>query len=277
MKDKKSSTIQRVLLALIVFTVGIMAYAGATGQLSLAGHEVFGAIKVPFEKVGAVFTNGIDGVIARFVDYDVTVEENETLKTEIAALREQLVEFERYKAENEQYKQYLNIQEQNPSFKSVSAAVIGRDPASYFSEFTIDKGSLSGIKVKDAVITVNGIVGRVVEVGPNYAKVATILDPSVNISVMVSSTRDSAIVSGDAKLSIDGRCLLTLLPRESQAKEGGIVVTTGLGGVFPPSLIVGTIESISSESSGKSLAAVIKPLEKIENTKFVFVITEFTV
>ena len=186
-----------------------------------------------------------------------------------------MVDYDMMKRENEQYKEAWQIKEENPSYQVVNANVIGRDALEKYYSFTIDKGSRHGVKVKDSVMTENGIVGRVIEVGPNYAKVATILDPSVSIGCMVSRTGDSGLVGGDNVLSQNKQCTMTLLARDTLATEGDEVITTGLGGVFPRGLPVGTVKEVLLEASGKSMYAIIDPYEDIESVKMVMVITSF--
>lgn len=93
------------------------------------------------------------------------LEENERLKEENRRLTQRQLEFDKYKLENEQLKEYLDIKEKNPDFDFETAFVIGRDPNDRFYAFTIDKGSLDGISLHDPVITEDGLVGMVVEVG----------------------------------------------------------------------------------------------------------------
>ncbi|MEG1932313.1 MAG: rod shape-determining protein MreC, partial [Pygmaiobacter sp.] len=144
----------------------------------------------------------------------------------------------------------------------------------YYS-FTIDKGMRHGVEVKDCVISGEGIVGRVIEVGPNYAKVSTILDPSVSVGAIVSRTRDNGLIGGNAKLAMDKKCAMTLLARDTLAAKGDKITTTGLGGIFPKGLLVGTVEEILPETSGTSMYAVIEPITNIESIKMVMVITDF--
>ena len=194
----------------------------------------------------------------------------------LPALREQLVDYDLIKREVEQLRQAWEIKEEFPDRQIVNANVIGRDPMEKYYAFTIDKGSRHGIEVKDCVITAAGIVGRVIEVGPNYAKVATILDPSVSVGCMVSRTGDIGLVGGDGELAMEKLCAMTLLPRDTLAAAGDEVITTGEGGVFPKQLAVGTVREVYLEPSGKSMVAVIEPYEDIESVRTVMVITEFT-
>jgi len=275
MKDFFSTRRFKILLCVLVLLAGVMTYAAANGRLSAAPQELLSAAAVPFQRLSSAISGAVQGVVDKYARIDAVIAENKELTEENAKLREQMVDYDIMKRENEQYRQAWQIKEENPSYQVVNANVIGRDALEKYYSFTIDKGSRHGVKVKDSVITASGIVGRVIEVGPNYAKVATILDPSVSIGCMVSRTGDIGLVGGDQVLSQSKQCAMTLLARDTLAAQGDEVITTGLGGVFPKGLPVGTVREVSLEASGKSMVAVIDPYEDIESVKMVMVITEF--
>lgn len=102
----------------------------------------------------------------KYIRIDSIIEENEQLQQENAQLREQLVDYDIMKRENEQLREVWEMKEEYPDRQIVNANVIGRDPLEKYYSFTIDKGERHGVKVKDCVITAKGVVGRVIEVGP---------------------------------------------------------------------------------------------------------------
>ena len=276
MKDFFSTVKFKILMGVLVLLAGVMTYAAANGRLTAAPQELLGAAAVPLQRISAAVSGAIEGFVNKYIRIDAIMEENEQLQEENAELRAQMVDYDLIKRENEQLREAWGIKEEFPDRQIVNAKVIGRDALDKYYGFTIDKGSRHGIEVKDCVITANGIVGRVIEVGPNYAKVATILDPSVSVGCMVSRTGDIGLVGGDTELSLNGQCAMTLLPRDTLATAGDEVITTGEGGVFPKQLAVGTVVEVHLETSGKSMIAVIEPYEDIEKVTSVMVITEFT-
>ena len=276
MKDFFSTVKFKILMGVLVLLAGVMTYAAANGRLTAAPQELLGAAAVPLQRISSAVSNAIEGFVDKYIRIDSIMEENEQLQEENAELRAQLVDYELIKRENEQLREAWGIKEEFPDRQIVNAKVIGRDALDKYCGFTIDKGSRHGIEVKDCVITASGIVGRVIEVGPNYAKVATILDPSVSVGCMVSRTGDIGLVGGDTALSLEGQCAMTLLPRDTLATAGDEVITTGEGGVFPKQLAVGTVVEVRLEESGKSMVAIIEPYEDIEKVTSVMVITEFS-
>lgn len=275
MKDFLKTTHFKILLAVMAVLAGIMTYAAANGRLTAAPQELLGAAMVPFQRLSVLVSNTGEAVMDKYIRIDEIIAENEALEEENARLKARMVEYDTLKAENDQLRQAWSIKEENPSYQMICANVIGRDALEKYYAFTIDMGEKDGVQVKDCVIGTQGIVGRVVETGPNYAKVTTILDPTVSVGSIVSRTRDSGLVGGDSEYALDKYCTMTLLSRDTMASKGDTVVTTGLGGVFPKNLIIGTVQDILPEPSGTSMYAVIEPVEDIESVKMVMVITDF--
>ncbi|MEG0395769.1 MAG: rod shape-determining protein MreC [Oscillospiraceae bacterium] len=266
----------KVLMCIVVILAGFMAYAGANGRLSAAPQELLAAALVPFQRVSAMLSGGISGLVTKYAQIDEVMAQNETLKKRVSDMEKQMVEYDRMQMENQQYKDLYKIREEKPEFKVASGSVIARDAMEQFSSFTLDVGSSSGIEQYDVVINSEGcLVGQVLEAGPNWCKVITIIDPTLNAAAIVSSTRDTGIVTGDAEYAAMGKCVMTNLSRETMATEGDLVTTTGLGGVFPKNIIVGAIEEIMPEISGKSMVAIIQPNAKISTLTMAFVITEY--
>lgn len=275
MKDFFDTWKFKILVAVAVFLVGIMAYAGANGRLTAAPQELLGVILTPFQKAAAVVSGGVGTVWEKYTSIDKVMEQNEQLETENAELRQQMVDYDRIKAENEAYKALANIQKKNSNATYVSGFVIGRDPLDEFGGFTLDKGTADGVAVNNAVISDRGyLLGMVVEADPTSCKVMTILHPSFNAAGVISRTRENGIITGSADYAADGQCVLTNLDRATEARKGDQVITTGLGGVFPANLLVGTVQEVVPEQSGKSSSAVILPGADPGTVKHVFIITE---
>ena len=265
----------KILVAVLAFLLAFMLRAAITGRLAPMTSQIRGILTNPLQKASASVSASFSGLFDRMFRSGEILEENERLKEENRRLTQRQLEFDKYKLENEQLKEYLDIKEKNPDFDFETAFVIGRDPNDRFYAFTIDKGSLDGISLHDPVITEDGLVGMVVEVGPTYAKVATILDVMLEISSYDSRTKDIGITTGRIDLAEEGLCQLTLLQRESGASAGDIVITSNVGGLYPKDLVIGTLREVRTESHGISLYAVIEPAVDVRTVKDVLVITSF--
>ena len=245
-------------------------------RTAVSPQELLSVAVAPFQRAAAKLSGGVASLWENYADIDAILEENKTLTEENAALRAQMVDYDKLKAENEAYKALTNIQEQHPEMSYTSSFVIGRDPLDSFWGFTLDRGTLDGVAVNDAVISDEGyLLGVVREADLTSCKVMTILHPSFNAAGVVSRTRDNGIITGSAEYAADGLCVLTNLARSTMSKAGDQIITTGLGGVFPPEVLVGVIKELTPEASGKSMLAVIKPGADPRTVRHVFIITSY--
>lgn len=191
------------------------------------------------------------------------------------ALREQLVDYEQAKYKNEFYREFLGLKEEHNDYIFAEAAVIGRDASDRFSTVTLNKGSANDIKVNDPVIYGKYLVGVVASVTPTQCTVNTILNPSVNVSAYEVRTRDLGFVTSTAELAQQGRCHMPGLSSSTSVTAGGIVCTSGVGGIFPRDLIIGTIVDVADGTVDISAEAIIEPGIDITTLTDVFIITSF--
>lgn len=276
MKDFFYTKKFKIMLAVAVVLAGMMAWAGANGRLTSAPQELLGAVVAPFQKAAQLLGGGLDGLLDKYVRIDSIIAENEQLTQENWELRDQLVEFDKIKAEYQALLDKSQMDEENPQYTYASAAVIGRDPLEQFGSFTINKGTANGVETGDVVVSSKGyLVGRILDAGPLSSKVMTILQPGSYVACLISRTRDSGNLNGDSAYAAAGQCVLENLSRDTMAVMGDEVITTGLGGEFPADIRVGTIAQLIPEESGKSTIAVVDPGADINSIKQVFVITNY--
>jgi rod shape-determining protein MreC len=265
----------KVLCGLAIFAIAIMIRAAASGSSEVFLSQAISVISQPFLKVSTAVTTSVGNFLDRFANAEQNYLRVQELEEELRDANKKLIDYEQKKRENEQFREFLGLKETNPDYDFEPATVIGRDSTNRFYSFTIDKGSIHGVEPADPVITADGLVGIVWEVGLTYSHVRTILDISVEVGVYDISTRDSGIATGDISLSADGLCKIKYLPKESGISSGNLVATSGIGGVFPKDLAVGKVTSIYVDSSGLSLVAEIEPTADIANVTDVLVIKSF--
>lgn len=265
MKDFWKSRGFKVLACVAAFFIGMMIYAATTGFQTISG-----SILKPMQSGFSAVSDGIRGL---FGNSAALKEENAALKEEVNTLRKQQVELEELRRQNDTYKEFLALKEENPDFKFVDGRVIAADPTDPYGNFTIGVGSLSDVAKGDAVVTPEGLVGVVSEVGLNYAKVKTVLDPTLQIAVYDSRTREDGLTGNDYALAADGKMKLTRLTRDTTAAAGDTVVT--YGGQYPSGLLIGKITAVKPETDGLSKFAEISPFAPVSSVSEVFVITEF--
>ena len=265
----------KVLCGLAIFAIAIMIRAAASGSSEVFLSQAISVISQPFLKVSTAVTTSVGNFLDRFANAEQNYLRVQELEEELRDANKKLIDYEQKKRENEQFREFLGLKETNPDYDFEPATVIGRDSTNRFYSFTIDKGSIHGVQPADPVFTADGLVGIVWEVGLTYSHVRTILDISVEAGVYDISTRDSGIVTGDIALSSSKLCMLKYLPKESGISSGNLIVTSGIGGVFPKDLPVGKVQSIEVAPGGLSLTAIIEPSADIENVTDVLIIKYF--
>mgnify|MGYP000956871746 CR=1 FL=1 len=276
MKNFIKSAAFKALAAVALFLTGIMIYAASTGGVTTIPATLTGAIVAPLQSLGASISNGFDDFIGIFTDSKKLKKQNDKLQKEINELRGNQVELDELRRQNELYRQYLELKELHPEFKFADCKVIAVDTNNKYGNFTINAGLLNGVEANQPVITPEGLVGVTYEIGPNFAKVRTILDPATQVSAAVSRTGSGGVTGGSLSLAQQGMLRLNYLLRDSGAAAGDYIVTSGRGGIYPSQLLIGSIEDVKSESDGLTMYALIRPFAGIRDVTDVFVITGFS-
>ena len=275
MKDFLKSIGFKVLAVIALFLVGVMIYAASTGGVATIPATIVSAVVTPLQSIASGISDGVNSFIGIFTDAGKLREENSLLQEEINQLRENQVELDEIKRQLELYRQFLELKEQNTDYKFADARVVAVDPSEKYYNFTINAGSLKGVKAGDPVITPAGLVGMAYDVALDSARVRTILDPSTQVSAYVSRSGDEGTTSGTVTLAREGLLQINYLSREGGAAAGDYVVTSGKGGIYPRGLLIGTIRSVTPDSDGLTMTAVIEPFADIKNLSSVFVLTDF--
>lgn len=274
MKEFFKSLTFRVLVLVAALLVGMMVYAASTGGVASIPEKIAGVVVTPFQSLASRISDGFDSFIGLFTDGGTLRRENEQLQAEVNELREQQVELDELRRENELYRNYLELKEQHPDYQFVDARVIAMDPAGSYNNFTINAGTSSGVEKGDPVITPSGVVGVVCETALSSSRVRTLLDPQAPVSVYVSRTRDNGITGNTPALAQQGLLRMERLDRTAGAAAGDIVVTYG-NGRYPAGLLVGELTEVYAESDGLSLSAVLRPFADVSGVSDVFVIIGF--
>ncbi|MBQ1186464.1 MAG: rod shape-determining protein MreC [Clostridia bacterium] len=261
-------------VAIIAVVLALAIVAGLIGGRMSPQAGILGAVAAPFQKLGNSVVNAIETTFNNFQSAAVLNNEKEQLQNEVNKLREQLTEYEEAVNQNEFYEKYLNIKDLNPDFEFAPAKVLASDPDDIFHGFTVSVGSFHGISLYDPVITDEGVVGYISEVGITTSKVTTILDPELVVGAFDSRTGDAGVVSGSTEYVNDGYTRFYNLPRTCSVAVGDLVITSG-SGIFPDGLILGNINNIASDPISSSLFATITPTVNFDELKQVMVITKF--
>ena len=247
--------------------------------LSITGgplKSVAGYIFVPMQRGINNLGQNISSKANDFKTLSEVLAENEKLKQQNDELTTQLntIKLERYELEN--YRELFRLDEKYPSYEKVAANVIAKDSGNWFHTFTIDRGTKDGLKVGMNVIAGSGLVGIITDVGPNYAKVRSIIDDSSNVSAMVTTTQDNFNVSGNLEmLSSEGVITFSeLRDSDDQVRVGDPVVTSYVSDQYQQGILIGYIASIEPNSNNLTKSGTITPVVDFEHIQEVLVILD---
>lgn len=269
-RSRQFKIIAAVFAALIV----IAAVTAAVGGRMSPGANIFGTVTAPFRSLASKISGGISSFVEVYTEGEKLNIKNAELETEISELRKKLADYEQAVSENEFYKNYLDIKDANPSFKFTAATLISRDKEDPYKGFIINKGSVNGVSAHDPVITDEGLVGYIGEVGLTTSKIVTVLSAELTAGALDNRTSDSGVLSGSAELASEGLTKFYNLSRSCNIAVGDYVVTSGEG-IFPKGLLIGTVQTIGSDKYNTSIYANVKPFADIDGIRGVMVITEF--
>ena len=231
----------------------------------------------PMQKVFNYATEAVDGFAAYFYKFDELIEENNALRERIAELEQQNYDAAQLEERSAWMSNFLELKNQHTDFKMLSASVTGRESGNYSKILTIDVGSGAGVTMNMPVITSEGIVGRITELGYNWAKVTTIVESQSSVGAYIERTEDAGICEGEFALSSDGLCRLSYLPAEAEVRVGDRVLSTGYGSVYPRGLVIGYVETVGINELTRSPDVTVKCAVDFSELTKVMIITDFEV
>ncbi len=261
------------VIAAVVF-LGVIC-AAVSHNASSPFTSAIGTFFSPLQKLSAAISDNLNDVSASFTSSAVYKAENDELRKELEEYRKKLADYDDMKKKVDAYEEFYGIKQKNPDFEFSYGSVISKDAADVYESFVLNIGSKDGVAVGDPVIYGEYVVGIVKKVNFSTCVVYSVLDPRVNIGAFESGTREYGYVSGDEELYNRGLCKLYGLDSSTSIVSGGIVCTSGAGGVFPDGLIIGEVTAVKNDDVSASYYAEIKPFAETSKISDVFVITSF--
>lgn len=212
------------------------------------------------------------------VDFVQNIGELETMTVELQEKVDQLTYenqiLEQSKLELQRLRALQELDSRYADYPKTGARVIGKDPGNWYSVFTIDKGSKDGIAVDMVVLAGAGLVGKIIEVGPNYAKIRSIIDDNSSVSGIVARTNDLCTVRGDLTLFNEGYLAVEYISDEINLVLNDEITTSHLGTVYPPGILIGEVIKIEDDPTNLTQEAYIKPYVDFKDLQEVLVINQ---
>lgn len=265
-----------VLIAALALTGVLTITSAVLPNLTSPLTNVFGVVATPVQGTASAAARWLEGLYNYAFRYDQMEEKLAQAEQELADVRAQLRESQDALAENEHLRAALNLVEEKKDLVLMDVTVTEGSSTSWESTMQISKGANAGIKKGDVVITGTGyLVGVVQEVGTNWARMITIIDPNITVSANVYRTGDTVMLESDLDMMQQGKCKLTYLGEDVSFISGDEVLTSGANGTYPSGLVIGYVESLQATPSGLERYAVVEPAAELDSLGTLFVVTGF--
>jgi rod shape-determining protein MreC len=258
----RSITIAVISIGLVILAVG--GYITPLSRIALS--PLIAAQTWISERFQAVQT-----LVTSPRDVTVLMQRNAELESELANLQTQIIDLQQQLTEYRILSALLDFARAYPEYQYLGASVIGRDPSPFVKYIHINRGSDDGLRRGMPVVTQQGLVGRVSQITASAGLVELITDPGTVINVRLEPERVEAVLSG----SITGDVSLDFIPQEAAIESGTLVLTSGLGGNFPPNILIGQITSVRSQDYDLFQSASVQPVVDFEHLEIVLVIMNF--
>lgn len=257
-----------VTLALVVAALAIISsHRRDPGSLSLFERFIYG--------LGRPIQSGLAGALlgirTAWEDYVALVQvkrENRRLAKRVRELEQQIAECREIRAFNDRLGALLDFQ-RSVRMPTVASRVIGEDSSGWFHTLLIDKGRRDGVERAMPVVVKDGIVGHVIESADRTAKVLLIIDRNSAVDVLLQESRTRAVLEGIGR---QDTCVLKYVPRSESVQKGERVITSGLGGIYPKGLLVGTVAEVRKEGYGLFQRVEVSPQVDFQRLEEVLVI-----
>lgn len=269
-----SSKAKIACFALAALLLGVV-FAAFSHNSSSFFTSIVSAVFSPLEKTASSLSRHADSFAVSFKSSSVYLEQIEQLEKQLNESTQKLSEYEKLKAKVKDYENILGLKERNSDFVFSYGTVISRNAADAGSSFVLDVGRIDDVSVNDPVLCDGNVVGIIKKVNTTTSVALSVLDPRLSIGAYEVSTGEKGFLSGSAKLIGDGLVRLSGLKSTTAVVSGGIVITSGAGGVFPPGIVIGTVVTVENDEADTSSYATVKPACDITSLSGVFVLTDF--
>ena len=274
-KEKFKLSTKYLLLILTNFCIAMMIISFTTNLLSAPLNAISGYLIVPFQNgltnVGTYFLDKTE----QFEQLQDVLKENDALKKEIDQLTIDNTLLLQDKYELTKLRELYQLDAEYEDYEKIGARIIARDSGNWYSTFVINKGKNDGIQVDCNVIAGSGLVGRVIDVGPNFSKVTSIISDSVNTSGMILSTSDNLIITGNLELMKNGVIEYSqLTDTNNKVAVGDKIVTSNISDKYLQGILIGYISTISTDSNNLTKSGTLTPVVDFEHLEEVLVIKQ---
>jgi rod shape-determining protein MreC len=266
-----------IVISVAIILILIIGYTNKERLKLTKFEKTFGSLLTPISKVSMSIKNGVSNFFINIKDVSTLKEDNINLEIRVLELEEENLELKNVIGMSDYLKNEARLI-QSSSHNFIQAQITSKEPGNWYNRFVVDKGSNHGIKNGDTVVTgfeieqnlvQEGIVGRVIDVGPNWSKVVTIIDERNKIAFKNVRSQDGGILNG----SIDGIISGYLFDSKSDVIVGDKLYTSGLGDSFIKDVYIGEVEEVIDDVEDLIKTVIIKPAINFKKLQRVMIIS----
>ena len=264
-----------LLMLLTLLCIALMVLTFRTGLFSGVFNTVGGVIVVPFQKGVTTVATWMREQTSRLESIARLQEEKRALQEQVAQLTTENTNLQQDRYELDQLRSLYALDAQYEQYSKTGARIIAKDTGSWFHSFVIDKGTSDGLALDMNVIAGSGLVGRIVDIGPEWARVQSVIADNSSVSGMVLSTADNLIVDGDLELYDQGMIRFSkLVDNAGRVTVGEKIVTSNVSDKYLPGILIGYITDIEADASSLTKSGYLTPVVDFEHLETVLVILE---
>lgn len=253
----------------LFFCFGLMlvSQAGFLSPLETVAAAPLNFISGIFNRIALSITGGVTDV----AELQNLRQRNADLEEALAQFQSELVELREIASDYERLTELLDYTTRTTSQEFITADVINVDQTNLLRTITINRGARDGIAPGMPVVTGQGLIGRILDVSANASRVLLITDRNSAVSARLQRTR----VEGSVQGQLSGNLRMTMIPLGQVIEVGDLVITSGLGGNFPPDIVIGVVTSIRQFEFELFQEAEVTSLNNFDTLEFVLVMTNF--
>ena len=269
LKNKLAVTI----IVLSVSFLGLIVYTVKRDDKSLIESGA-GATLNPIQGVFYKATDKVKETLDFFLNFSEVKEENKALIKKNQELEDKLLTYSDLKEENERLREILNFTEERNNYNYIACDIISYSGGNFLDGYIVNKGENADIKKGMIVIAAQGLVGQVTQVGSNWSIVQSLVNENIAVSVMVESTREATgYLKGFKDSKNRNLAKVYDLPMDSEVKEGDVIMTSGVGLLYPKEIKIGEVISVEEDKIKLMKSAIVKPYVDFNKLEELFIVS----
>lgn len=274
--DRSSTAVKKSLAVLILLLfISFVLMGVSQNRVTVEVKSVAFGVLYPFQYIGT-------RTLTFVTDFFSSIQDNRQLKEELQNARQMLEQFKRtqhdfeeIKRENERLRRLIGIQS-TMEYDTVIAEVVAKSPQNFYKTIIVNRGRLDGIERYMPVVAYQKdqkfVVGKILDVQRGSSRIQPLIEQTSYTAAMLKDSRYSGLLQGQSPVS--DTCLLQYVDRRADIQFGDIVVTSGMGGVYPKGIVIGEVVSVTKERYGIFQEAMVQPLVDLGRLEEVYIITK---